>query len=110
MFSTATILATVKALQIYGLSIVISMGVAVLIKVLVVVTSRAKQEAKDAAPVQKASPSVPTKAGIPDEVVTAITAVIAVVTGPHRILHIAETSNTWSRAGRNAQHSHQPRH
>ena len=110
MFSTATILATVKALQIYGLSIVISMAVAVLIKVLVVVTSRTKQDARNAAPILKATPSAPAIVGIPDEVVTAITAAIAVVTGPHRILHIAETSNTWSRAGRNAQHSHQPRH
>lgn len=104
MFSIATI----KALQIYGISIVISMFVAVLIKVLVTVTSRVKPVAKAAeAPHMVAEPSVK---GISGEVVAAISSAITVVTGPHRILHITESKRSWSSEGRIAQHSHQPRH
>ena len=104
MFSIATI----KALQIYGISIAISMFVAVLIKVLVVVTSRVKPVAKMAeAPQKTVEPPI---TGISDEVIAAISSAIAVVTGPHRILHIAESKRSWSSQGRVAQHSHQPRH
>ena len=52
----------------------------------------------------------PVHAGVPSEVVAAVSAALAVVTGPHRILHIAESKRTWSHQGRIAQHSHQPRH
>lgn len=101
-------LATMKALQIYGISIVISMFVAVLIKALVTITGRVKPVAKAAeVPHEVAEPSVE---GIPGEVVAAISAAIAVVTGPHRILHIAESKRSWASQGRVAQHSHQPRH
>jgi hypothetical protein len=104
-------LATIKALQIYGIAIVISMAVAVLIKVLVVITSRVKREAKVAVVTQKTA-VVPAaaKAGIPDDVVAALSAAIAVIAGPHRILHIGESKRSWANEGRIAQHSHQPRH
>ncbi len=105
-------LATIKALQIYGIAIVISMVVAVLIKVLVLATSRVKQVAKASETPQK--PIVPIAAGtrkaIPDDVVAALSAAIAVVAGPHRILHIGESKRSWANEGRIAQHSHQPRH
>ncbi len=101
-------LATMKALQIYGISIVISMIVAVLIKVLVTVTSRVKPTAKAVeAPQMLAQASAE---GISGEVIAAISSAITVVTGPHRILHIAESKRSWASQGRAAQHSHQPRH
>ena len=109
MFSLATGLATIKALQIYGMAIVISMIVAVLIKILVMVTSGTKPLAKPAGATQKtAEPIIATN--IPEEVVAVITAAIATAMGPHRILHIGETKHSWAREGRAAQHSHQPRH
>ncbi|MFZ4534724.1 OadG family protein [Propionivibrio sp.] len=101
-------LAAIKALQIYGLAIVISMLVAVLIKVMVVATSRAKPVSKVAAVAQKTA--APVTVGIPAEVVAAISAAISVITGPHHILHIGESKRNWANEGRIAQHSHQPRH
>lgn len=102
-------LATIKALQVYGISIVISMLVAVLIKIMVVATSRVKPVAKTTTPKPVAQQPAQ-QAGIPGEVVAAISAALATVTGPHRILRIAESKQSWARAGRAAQHSHQPRH
>ena len=101
-------LATIKALQIYGIAIAVSMLVAVLIKVLVVLTSRAKPIAKVIAAPQKNA--VPVTAGIPAEVVAAISAAVAIVTGQHHILRIAESKRSYASEGRIAQHSHQPRH
>lgn len=103
-------LAAIKALQIYGIAIAISMFVAVLIKVLVVVTSRMEQPAKVAEALQSPTDPRATSAQIPEEVVAAISAAISIVTGPHRILHIAASGRSWSTEGRNAQHHHQPRH
>lgn len=106
MFSIATL----KALQVYGISIVISMLVAVLIKIMVVATSRVGSVAKTAKAPQARPAQPPVSAGIPGEVVAAVSAALAAVTGPHRILHIAESKRTWAHQGRIAQHSHQPRH
>ena len=104
-------LAVIKSLQVYGIAIVVSMVVAVLIKLLVVLTSRVQPVAKKAAPVVQA-PAAPVVApGIPDEVVAAITAAVAVFCGPYRVLHIGESKRSWASEGRIAQHaSHQPRH
>ncbi len=104
MFSIATI----KAFQIYGISIAISMFVAVLIKILVTVTSRVKPVAQAAvAPPPFAEPATTKISG---EVLAAISAAVKVAAGPHRILHIAESKRSWSSEGRIAQHTHQPRH
>jgi len=102
-------LATIKALQIYAIAIVVSMFVAVLIKVLVILTSRAKPVVKEiAAPQINAEPVT---VGIPAEVVAAISAAVSIVTGQHHILRIAESKHSWASEGRVAQHySHQPRH
>ena len=101
-------LATIKALQIYGIAIAISITVAVLIKILVLVTSRIERVAqKDQAPQETITPI---KQNVPDEVVVAISAAISVVIGPHRILHIGESSHSWSHEGRSLQHAHQPKH
>lgn len=104
-------LAAIKALQIYGIAIAISMFVAVLIKVLVIVTSRMERSAKRVVlqqPQVVQHSTVSSK--IPDEVVAAISAAVSVVTGPHRILHIAASGRSWATEGRSAQHHHQPRH
>ena len=103
-------LALSKGLQIYVIAIVISMVVAVLIKLLVVVTSKVNKQTRTITPqpIPQAAP-VPVEQAIPDEVVAAISAALAVITGPHRILHIAESSRSWSRQGRDALHSHSPR-
>jgi len=103
-------IATIKAFEIYGISIAISMSVAVLIKVLVAVTGRVKPAATAPAPVAVQPTGKPAAAGITGEVLAAISAAITIAAGPHRILHIAESKRSWSSEGRIAQHSHQPRH
>lgn len=103
-------LATLKALQVYGISIVISMLVAVLIKIMVVATSRVGSSAKTVEAPKPRPAQPPVHTGVPSEVVAAVSAALAAVTGPHRILHIAESNRSWAHQGRIAQHSHQPRH
>ena len=102
-------LAIAKALQIYGIAIVISMLVAVLIKVLVTVTGNFKKPAAAAAPQQASVKPAPVQTGVPAEVVAAISGALAAALGPHRVLHIAESGRSWAHTGRSAQHSHQPR-
>ena len=103
-------LAIAKALQIYGIAIVISMLVAVLIKVLVAVTGSAKKPATAVVPQQASVKPAPVQAGVPAEVVAVISGALAAALGPHRVLHIAESGRAWAHTGRSAQHSHQPRH
>jgi len=104
-------LAVIKALQVYGIAIVISLAVAVLIKLLVVLTGRVQPVAKQAVPVAQTPTEKVVAPGIPDEVVAAITAAVAVCCGPYRVLHIGESKRSWASEGRIAQHSsHQPRH
>ena len=104
-------LAVIKSLQVYGIAIVISLAVAVLIKLLVVLTSRVQPVAKQAVPVAQAPTAKVVAPGIPDEVVAAITAAVAVFCGPYRVLHIGESKRSWASEGRIAQHaSHQPRY
>ena len=101
--------ALVKSLQIYGIAIAISLLVALLIKVLVAATSRVKPAATVPVPVAPAAQQ-PETDEMPGEVLAAISAAVAVMVGPHRILHIVESKRSWSNAGRIAQHAHQPRH
>ena len=104
-------LAVIKSLQVYGIAIVISLAVAVLIKLLVVLTSRVQPVAKQVAAVAPAPDAKVVAPGVPDEVVAAITAAVAVFCGPYRVLHIGESKRSWANEGRIAQHSsHQPRH
>ncbi|MBK8384364.1 MAG: hypothetical protein V5B31_10510 [Candidatus Accumulibacter propinquus] len=94
-----------KALQVYGIAIVISLVVAVLIKVLVVVTGRIEK----AKPIDVPTGTVcPIGLGVPDEDVAALSAAIFVAIGAHHILHIAPTSHGWAAGARAAQHSHTP--
>lgn len=94
-----------KALQVYGISIVISVLVAVLIKIMVSVTGRMEKTK----PLDIPTGTVcPIGLGVPDEDVAALSAAIFVAMGPHRILHIAPTSHGWAAGARAAQHSHTP--
>ncbi len=107
--------AIAKSFQNYGIAICISMLVAVLIKVMVIVTSRVEQAhrkaAAAAAPASPPASSAPPASiqGVPEEVVAAISVAVAAITGPHRILHIAESSRSWVLEGRSQLHSHQPK-
>ncbi len=97
--------AIVKALQVYGIAIVISVLVAVLIKLMVSLTGRMERSR----PVDIPTGTVcPVGLGVPDEDVAALSAAIFVAMGPHRILHIAPTSHGWAAGARAAQHSHTP--
>ena len=98
--------AIIKSFQVYGIAIVISLLVAVLIKVMVVVTSRMEK----AKPVEVPTGTVcPIGPGVPDEDVAALSAAIYAAIGPHRVLHLAPTSHSWGSGGRSSQHSHAPR-
>lgn len=104
-------LAVIKSLQIYGLTAVIAMLVAVLIKVMVFVTGRLERAANAAAGTQAPVGTVcPVFLGIPDEDVAALSAAIFAMIGPHHILHISETRHTWSSQGRAAQHHSRAEH
>ena len=94
-----------KALQVYGISIVISVLVAVLIKVMVSLTGRIEKPK----PVDIPTGTVcPIGLGVSDEDVAALSAAIFAAMGPHRILHITPTSHGWAAGARAAQHTHTP--
>ncbi len=94
-----------QALQVYGIAIVISLLVAVVIKVMVSVTGRMEKTR----PLDVPTGTVcPIGLGVPDEDVAALSAAIFTVIGPHRILHIAPTSHGWAAGARATQHSHTP--
>ena len=91
------------ALQVYGISIVIALLVAVLIKLMVSVTGHL--ERGTAAKTVPQGEVCPVAQGIPDEDVIALSATIFAAIGAHHILHISPTSRTWSSNGRAAQHT-----
>ena len=97
---------------IYGIVIVISMLVAVVIRGIVWALSRqAKQEAVKA-PAKPAPAVQPARAGIPQEHLAAITAAVAAMMGAHRIVHIAtpDRGYSWTAEARTVHHtSHAPR-
>lgn len=95
--------AIIKALQVYGLAIVISLLVAVVIKVLVSLTSRLEKIKPAEIPTGTVCPIGP---GISDEDVAALSAAIFAAIGPHRILHIGQSGHSWASGTRAAQHSH----
>jgi hypothetical protein len=96
----------VKALQVYGIAIAISMLVAVLIKLMVAATARLEQTRPNGVPIGTVCPI---EQGIPDEDVAALSAAIFAAIGPHHILHIAPASHGWASSARASQHSHTPR-
>lgn len=96
----------VLAFQIYGLAILVSMAVAVLIKGIVVVLSRLK--AKEQAKQKAAEPATPDidRAGIPVEHIAAISAAAYSMLGRHRVVHIEDGGRglSWTAEGRAAHH------
>ena len=109
--------AVIKALQVYGIAIAVSMLVALLIKVMVMLTGQAKRPAAQAMATKSSNApiahktgstteiSIAPQSGISDEVIAAISAAISIVIGPHRILHIEENNSSWAERGRAAHHA-----
>ncbi|MBL8399323.1 MAG: hypothetical protein JNL84_14465 [Candidatus Accumulibacter sp.] len=94
--------AILKALQVYGIAIVISVIVAVLIKLLVSITGKLEKAKPADIPIGSVCP---VGIGVPDEDVAALSAAIFALIGPHRILHIGQSSHSWASGGRAALHS-----
>jgi hypothetical protein len=100
----------IKALWIYGLAIVVSMLIAVVIKIIVVGLRAAERKPAAArAEVRAAKESFDVAA----EHVAAISAAVVAMTGAHRIVRIesSQRGTSWAAEGRTAQHlSHAPAH
>ncbi|MFC1665684.1 hypothetical protein ACFL17_08670 [Pseudomonadota bacterium] len=89
--------------KIYLLAIIISLGVAVMIKLIVLTLSVVEPQSKKTMPV-----SSPALAPIPSgEIVAAISAAIYAALGAHRIIHIEERGRgrAWAVEGRTAHHT-----
>jgi len=87
------------SLGIYGIAIVISFAVALLIKGIVVTLPLLRQAPKpDAAPDTAAGPA----AAVPPEHVAAIAATVAAMAGEHHIIHIDDRGRdaVWTAEGR----------
>jgi hypothetical protein len=106
----------VTTLWMYGLAIAVSMGVAVIIKLIVLALGTLEKKPA-LAPAASARPAVAAEiAGVPAEHVAAIAAAIYAIIGEHRILHIqdAHRHDGWTAEGRLAHHhshtlDHHPR-
>ena len=94
----------IKTLWIYGLAIVVSLAVAVVIKVIVVALG--KLERTPAAPPRPAAvPPVPL--AVDADHIAVIAAAVHAMTGAHRIVHIeaAPHQSGWAAEGRQAHHA-----
>lgn len=94
--------AVMKAFQVYGISIVISMIVAILIKILFSVTGKLEKTKPADIPTGSVCP---VGIGVPEEDVAALSAAIFALIGPHHILHIGQSSHSWASGGRAVLHS-----
>ena len=95
---------------IYGIVIVISMLVAVVIRGIVLVLSRQARHGEAKTPAKPAAQ--PALAGVPQEHLAVITAAVAAMMGAHRIVHIEALTRgyTWTAEARTVHHtSHAPR-
>jgi lysylphosphatidylglycerol synthetase-like protein (DUF2156 family) len=106
----------VTTLWMYGLAIVVSMGVAVIIKLIVVALGALEKKPAVAPAAATPQPAVAAVEGVPAGHVAAIAAAIYAVIGQHRILHIhdAHRHDGWTAEGRLAHHhshtlDHHPR-
>ena len=91
----------ILAFQVYGLAIVISMLVAVMIRIVVATLSVAKRQ-----PVDAPTPVEP-RVDLAGDHVAAIAAAIYAVLGAHRIVHIEDRGRgfAWTAEGRAAHHA-----
>jgi heme/copper-type cytochrome/quinol oxidase subunit 2 len=99
---------------IYGIVIVISMLVAVVIRGIVWVLSRQAEQAEAKAPVKPAHAvaAQPAMVGIPQEHLAVIAATVAAMMGAHRIVRIDAPGRgySWTAEARSVHHtSHVPR-
>ena len=97
---------------IYGIVIVVSMLVAVIIRGIIWVLSRQAAQAEAKAPAKPAPAMQPAVTGIPQEHLAVITAAVAAMMGAHRIVHIAtpDRGYSWTAEARTVHHtSHAPR-
>jgi Na+-transporting methylmalonyl-CoA/oxaloacetate decarboxylase gamma subunit len=97
---------------IYGIVIVVSMLVAVVIRGIVWVLSRQAKEEAAKAPAKPAPAVQPALAGIPQEHLAVIAATVAAMMGAHRVVRIemAQRGFGWTSEARAAHHlSHAPR-
>ncbi len=95
---------------IYGIVIVISMLVAVVIRGIVWALSRQAAQVEAKAPAKPAAP--PILAGVPQEHLAVIAAAVAAMMGAHRIVRIEAASRGfgWTAEARTVHHtSHAPR-
>jgi hypothetical protein len=104
----------IKALWIYGLAIVVSLAVAVVIKVIVVALNML--ERKPAAPAQPAA-APPAAFAVDADHLAVIAAAVHAMSGAHRIVHIeaAPRHSGWAAEGRLVHHAshtlpHHPKH
>ena len=105
----------IKSLGMYGLTIIISMLAALLIKLIVVSIARSGDKRKLArTKTEKVQPVAPARGdGVDPQHVAAISAAVYAVLGSHRIVHIAagRYQLTWSSEGkRQLQSSHDVHH
>jgi hypothetical protein len=99
----------ILSFKVYALAIVISMAVAVMIKLIVLVVSAGRSEKKPAVP----QPQSRLSTAPPAEHVAAIAAAVYSYLGVHRIVHIEERgrNRAWTAEGRTAHHvSHNVQH
>ena len=104
----------VKTAWMYGLAIVVAMGIAVVIKLIVVMLNAFERKPAAApAPLPVAAPAFDAEA----DHITAIAAAVYAMIGAHRILHIERQRRhgEWAVEGRIAHHashtvSHHPKH
>lgn len=101
----------VTSLWMYGLAVIVSMVIAVIIRTIVRVLGR-----MEPAPVATAPRTPLPQAGVPVEHVAAIAAAVQSMIGAHRILHIDDGGHrrAWVGEGRLAHHAshdvHPPHH
>ena len=89
------------ALKVYGLAIVISMLVAIMIRVIVASLSAARRQPQAVAPNPEVSVNVAA------DHIAAIAAALYAVIGAHRIVHIGDRGRgyAWTSEGRAAHHA-----
>ncbi len=102
----------IKALWIYGITIVVSLGVAVVIKLIVMILNALARRSADLA---EAAPVVKPADDVSADHVAAIAAAVYSMVGAHRIVRIeGHRRSDWASEGRTAHHashavSHHPR-
>jgi hypothetical protein len=100
----------IKTLWIYGLAVIVSLAVAVVIKVIVVALN--KLERKPAALAQPV-PVPPAPFAVEADHIAVIAAAVHAMTGAHRVVHIEASPHHsgWAAEGRQVHHaSHTPPH